>query len=99
MADHLSSLRRSAAEIAETGGPGDIPLTVITARSQPPAVRAEHARMAAQSPRGRHVDAEHAGHWILLDEPEVVIAAVRRVVEDLIPPVSYKSRTYKNVRA
>lgn len=81
MADHLNSLRRSVAEIAETAGVGDIPLTVITAGSQPPAVRAEHARMAAQSRRGRHVDAEHAGHWILLDEPEVVIEAIRRVVE------------------
>ena len=80
MADHLSSLRRSAVEIAQTGPLGDIPLIVITAGSQPAAVRAEHARIAALSSRGSHVVAEQAGHWILIDDPDVVVDAVRRVV-------------------
>jgi pimeloyl-ACP methyl ester carboxylesterase len=52
MADHLSSLRRSAAEIEATGPLGDLPLVVITAGSQPETVRAEHARIAALSTRG-----------------------------------------------
>ena len=82
MADHLGSLRRSAAEIAATGGLGDVPLIVITAGSQPAAVRAEHARIAALSRGGAHIIAEQSGHWILLDDPEVVVEAVRRVVDD-----------------
>jgi pimeloyl-ACP methyl ester carboxylesterase len=81
MADHLGSLRRSAAEIAETGSLGDMPLVVITAGSQPATVRAEHARIAALSSRGSHVIAERAGHWILLDDPAVVVDAVRHVIE------------------
>jgi pimeloyl-ACP methyl ester carboxylesterase len=81
MADHLGSLRRSAVEIAASKPIGDIPLVVLTAGSQPPPVREEHARIAAQSSCGTHIIAEQAGHWILIDEPDVVVDAVRRVVE------------------
>lgn len=82
MADHLGSLRRSAAEIAAARPLGDVPLVVLTAGSQPPAVREEHARIAAQSPRGLQTVVDDAGHWILIDEPGAVVDAVRRVVED-----------------
>lgn len=85
MADHLSSLPRSAAEIEATGALGNLPLVVITAGSQPVAVRAEHARIAALSTRGSHVVAEGAGHWILIDSPEVVVDAVREVVRYCSP--------------
>ncbi len=83
MADHLSSLRRSAAEIAATASLGDLPVVVITAGSHPAGVRADHARLAALSNRGRHVLANEAGHWILLDDPAVVIEAVREVVDQV----------------
>ena len=79
MADHLSSLPRSAAEIEATGPLGDLPLVVITAGSQPPVVRAEHARIAALSTRGSHVIAEGAGHWILIDQPEIVVKAIQEL--------------------
>ena len=82
MADHLGSLRRSAAEIAAANPIGDVPLVVLTAGSQPDAVREEHARIAAQSPRGRQVVVAEAGHWILIDEPEAVVDAIRRVIEE-----------------
>lgn len=81
MADHLSGLRQSAVEIAAAGPIGDVPLIVITAGTQPASVRAEHARIAADSTRGIHIVAEEAGHWILIDEPGVVIDAVKRVVD------------------
>lgn len=80
MADHLASLRRSAVEIAAAKPIAGVPLVVLTAGSQPAAVREEHARMAAQSPRGVQIVAEHAGHWIQIDEPDVVIDAIRRVL-------------------
>jgi pimeloyl-ACP methyl ester carboxylesterase len=82
MADHLGSLHRSAAEIAAANPIGDVPLVVLTAGSQPEAARAEHARIAAQSPRGTQIVVAEAGHWILIDEPDAVVDAVRRVVED-----------------
>lgn len=82
MADHLGSLRRSAAEIAAANPIGDVPLIVLTAGSQPAAVREEQARIAAQSPRGTQIVVPEAGHWILIDEPDVVVDAVRRVSEE-----------------
>ena len=82
MADHLGSLRRSAVEIAAAKPIASVPLVVLTAGSQPAAVREEHARIAAQSPRGIQIVAEHVGHWIQIDEPDIVVDAVRRVVED-----------------
>jgi pimeloyl-ACP methyl ester carboxylesterase len=81
MARHLGSLPASAAEIAACGGLGQIPLVVITAASQPEACRAEHRSIAALSTRGRHVVATMGGHWIHLDEPELVVQAIREVVE------------------
>jgi pimeloyl-ACP methyl ester carboxylesterase len=80
MADHLGSLRRSAVEIADARPVGDIPLVVLTAGSQPAAVREEQARIAAQSARGSQVVVDQAGHWILIDEPDSVVDAVRRVI-------------------
>jgi pimeloyl-ACP methyl ester carboxylesterase len=81
MARHLSGLPRSAREIAATGSLGAMPLVVITAASQPPAVREEHARIARLSSRGRHVIAGAGGHWIHLDQPDVVVRAIRDVIE------------------
>jgi pimeloyl-ACP methyl ester carboxylesterase len=81
MADHLSALTRSAAEIAAYGSLGDIPLVVITAASQPDACRAEHQQIAALSTHGRHVLAGAGGHWVHLDEPELVVEAIREVVD------------------
>ena len=81
MARHLRSLERSAAEIARSERPLEIPLVVITAGSQPEAARLEHARMAALSSAGRQVISRPAGHWVHLDEPDVVVAAIRDVVD------------------
>ena len=80
-ADHLASLRRSALEIAAVRPLADIPTVVLTAGSQPAGVRMEHANIAAQSSRGSHTVVESAGHWILIDEPDAVVDAVRRVLD------------------
>ena len=81
MARHLRSLDRSAAQIAGSERPLDIPLVVITAGSQAEAARMEHARLAALSSAGRQVLSRHAGHWVHLDDPDVVVAAIRDVVD------------------
>jgi pimeloyl-ACP methyl ester carboxylesterase len=82
MADHLGSLRRSALEIAAAKPMGNIPLIVLTAGHQSAAAREEHARIAAQSPRGTQVVVDQVGHWIQIDDPDVVVDAIRRVVHD-----------------
>jgi len=46
------------------------------------AVSAElHAELAALSPRGKRLVAERSGHYIHVDQPELVIEAIREVVE------------------
>jgi pimeloyl-ACP methyl ester carboxylesterase len=76
---------------------GDIPLVVLAAGQSPisagrgisaadveqfnalaPQLQAE---LAALSPRGKLVVAENSGHYIQVDQPELVVAAIREVVE------------------
>jgi pimeloyl-ACP methyl ester carboxylesterase len=45
--------------------------------------RALQAELARRSTRGRLVVAERSGHYIQLDEPDLVVAAVREVVESV----------------
>jgi pimeloyl-ACP methyl ester carboxylesterase len=81
MAEHLAGLRKSAAEVARCGDiRRDIPVVILSAATQSEAYRQEHARMAARSAHGRHVVASGSGHWILLDEPDLVVDAIRGVV-------------------
>jgi pimeloyl-ACP methyl ester carboxylesterase len=83
MAEHLAGLRQSAAEVAACGDlPRNIPVVILSAATQSEACRQEHARMAARSDHGRHVLATGSGHWILLDEPDLVVDAIRLVVSD-----------------
>ena len=39
--------------------------------------------MAARLPFGEHVFAEKSNHWIMQDQPDLVIRAVHKVVESL----------------
>jgi len=81
MAEHLAGLRKSAAEVAACADlPRRIPVVILSAATQSEAYRQEHARMAARSEHGRHVLASGSGHWILLDEPDLVVDAIRHVV-------------------
>ena len=40
-----------------------------------------HIELAAQSSRGKRVVAEKSGHYIQLEQPELVLDAIREVVE------------------
>jgi pimeloyl-ACP methyl ester carboxylesterase len=39
------------------------------------------AELATLSPRGKRIIAEESGHFIQLDQPELVVDAIREVVE------------------
>ena len=86
--DELAALR---AERAKTQYPyGDMPLVVLTrgiADEQGPDSkvfekehREDHAALAKLSRNGKLIVAEHSGHHVQLDEPELVVAAIREVV-------------------
>jgi pimeloyl-ACP methyl ester carboxylesterase len=77
MAAYLESLPASAAEAAALHPPETIPVT--------PEQLEERNDMARRSPRGGHIIARKSGHWIQLDEPELVVQAIRELA-DLIRP-------------
>jgi pimeloyl-ACP methyl ester carboxylesterase len=79
MADHLQSLPAVAAAVHAASGLGDLPLVVISGSHLTPQQLQEHRELAALSSQGRHVTAEGSGHWVHLDRPELVAAAIRSV--------------------
>jgi len=85
MADYLESLPASAAEAAALDQrlrqPGAIPITVLSAANAPPQQLEEREAWARRSPRGRHIIARKSGHWIQLDEPELVVQAIREMAD------------------
>jgi pimeloyl-ACP methyl ester carboxylesterase len=81
MARHLSGLPASAVEVEACARLGNIPLVVISAGRQPEASRQAYERMAALSTRGRHIVSLASGHWIHLDDPEIVVSAIKDLVD------------------
>jgi pimeloyl-ACP methyl ester carboxylesterase len=81
MADHLHALQRDREAIAAVVTPREVPLVVISSGDQPPQQLAVHQRLARASDAGRHIVASRSAHWIQFDEPELIVAAVRDLVE------------------
>ncbi|QRK05985.1 alpha/beta hydrolase [Archangium violaceum] len=83
-------------DLIQRAGPfPDVPFVVVTGGrpamawatpAQALAARAEHQRrLAALSPQGKQMIASRSGHFPQLTEPEVVVEAVRFVVDHLPP--------------
>jgi pimeloyl-ACP methyl ester carboxylesterase len=77
---YLDSLPASAAEAAAIGETEPIPVTVLSAANSTPEQLEEREAMVSRSPRGRHIIARKSGHWIQLDEPQLVVDAIREMV-------------------
>jgi len=81
MADHLRVLEREGTSIDAPVPPRDIPVVVISSGNQPTEEIAAHRLLAERSAHGRHVIAARSAHWVQFDEPELVVALVRELVE------------------
>jgi pimeloyl-ACP methyl ester carboxylesterase len=82
MSEYFKYLPQSAAEAAACLEPSpDIPVVALSASNSTPDQLAERAAMARRSSCGAHIVAEKSGHWIHLDEPELVLDAIREMVE------------------
>jgi pimeloyl-ACP methyl ester carboxylesterase len=93
----LRAVAESAAQTAATGSLGDMPLVVLSHDPDKPdpdlpsdllkptndAWEQMQEELAHLSSRGRREIAENSGHYIQLDRPELVIAAVRGVVDQV----------------
>jgi pimeloyl-ACP methyl ester carboxylesterase len=81
MASHLAALDETAAAAGRVRSLGDIPLVIISSGDQLPETIERHRALARLSSQGDHITAPGAGHWIQFDDPALVVAAVRDVVE------------------
>lgn len=81
VASQIESLPESATQVAATGSYDDLPLVVLSASNPSSTRELEQKAMARLSSDGKYIVAERSGHWIQLDQPELVIEAIREVVE------------------
>ena len=81
MADHLRVLEREGVSLTRFIPPREIPVIVISSGNQPPEQIAAHRMLAERSADGRHVIAPRSAHWVQFDEPALVVALVRELVE------------------
>jgi pimeloyl-ACP methyl ester carboxylesterase len=81
LGSQIESICTSAAETVEAGknGYGDLPLVTISATDPGDYRLRQQEALARLSTRGRHIIASRSGHWIPLEQPEVVISAIREV--------------------
>jgi pimeloyl-ACP methyl ester carboxylesterase len=81
MAQHIAALEEMSAFVAGIGSLPDVPLTIISSSDRSPDTLIKQKHLARLSPQGQHLVALKSGHWIQFDEPELVVSAIRDVVE------------------
>jgi pimeloyl-ACP methyl ester carboxylesterase len=82
LGSQIASICDSAAETLDAApdGYGDLPLVTISATEPAPWKQDRQDRLARLSTRGRHIVASNSGHWIPLEQPDVVVEAIRELV-------------------
>jgi pimeloyl-ACP methyl ester carboxylesterase len=85
MARYIQALPACASEVSGCDIPSGIPVTVISGAHQPRARLAEHRAIAAHSLRGRHLIADNSAHWVHLDQPELIVDALRAMLAEVKP--------------
>jgi pimeloyl-ACP methyl ester carboxylesterase len=90
LAEHLENLPESAREVAACRSLGDLPFVVMTQSNPTPERAAQQDAMACQSSRGRHIIARDGGHWLLLDQPELVVQAIEWVVQEIAAVAAHR---------
>ncbi|HVB35085.1 MAG TPA: alpha/beta fold hydrolase [Patescibacteria group bacterium] len=87
MAGQIAALPESAAQMARAGDRLEAkPVVVISARNTAPGRLAEQLSIVRLSSRGRHLVAHSSGHWIQLDDPELVTGIILEVIAELGRP-------------
>jgi pimeloyl-ACP methyl ester carboxylesterase len=81
MAEHMGVLERGGPLFTGVTPRRDIPVVVLSSFKQPADQLAAHRMMAEASDRGRHVIARRSAHWIQFDEPELIVEAIRGILQ------------------
>ena len=85
MAAHMRVLETEGAEIEAMLPSPSIPTVVISSGNNTPERIEEHRALASASATARHVVAARSTHWVQFDEPELIVDAVRTLIEGLAP--------------
>jgi pimeloyl-ACP methyl ester carboxylesterase len=83
IASQLEMLPESAARVSAQGIFSDKPVVILSAAITPMHRYHEHIAIAGRLPRGRHSTAEKSGHWIMVDQPEFVVRAIKEVARSV----------------
>ena len=86
IASQLENLPGSAVRVAELGEFCSKPVVILSAKSTPAKRREQHVAIAQRLPHGRYVLAEESTHWIMQDQPELVLDAVHEVARSIGKP-------------
>jgi pimeloyl-ACP methyl ester carboxylesterase len=87
LASLIENVPASAALVDRASGDlGALPLRVLTAADPSPERLCYQEELTKASSRGRHILSRKSGHFIPLDEPELVVEAIREVVEEAREP-------------
>ena len=81
MAEYFRGLPQSTQQAEALSDLPLVAVTILSAANSTPAQRADRDAMAKRSAHGKHVVVPDSAHWIHLDQPEVVIEAIREMVE------------------
>ena len=81
MAEYLLSLPEAAQTALQMSIPPDIPLIILSAINATEEELRERDSWAQQSKHGKHIRVPESGHWIQLERPDAVVAAVRELVD------------------
>jgi pimeloyl-ACP methyl ester carboxylesterase len=86
LGSQIARMPESARETlaAARDGYGDLPLVTISMTDPGDHRLRQQEALARLSTRGRHVIATHSGHWIPLDEPDLIVAEVRTMHEAMV---------------
>jgi pimeloyl-ACP methyl ester carboxylesterase len=82
LGNQIEWIQHSAMEALEASkeGYGDLPLVTISCTNPGDYRIKQQDALARLSTCGRHIMASNSGHWIPLDEPEIVIDAIQDVI-------------------
>ena len=81
IASQLENLPTSAASVGQFANFSDKPVAILSARTAPERRRLEHASMAGRLPQGEHVLAGKSNHWIMQEDPDLLIRAIEKVAK------------------
>lgn len=80
LGQYVAALPVSAKQAAAVSSLGDLPLVALSGNHHVPPYSDWQRELAQLSTRGRQLVASDSGHWIHLDNPELVTRAIREVV-------------------